>query len=135
MFGGGSCSSLMDTMQKQKDGEKRPFQSPSLFDVKLIQSLFPLSLFLFKPLSHSLSLLDDVNAIVIDIGSATVKAGYAGEDAPKAVYPSVRKREKRQGSLIDYFDVTSCSSPSPPPFAPPPSRHASDEALLAHRGS
>jgi actin-related protein len=34
--------------------------------------------------------IDDVNAIVIDIGSSTVKAGYAGEDAPKAVYPSVR---------------------------------------------
>ena len=32
---------------------------------------------------------DEVNAVVVDVGSSTVKAGYAGEDAPKAVFPSV----------------------------------------------
>ncbi|KAL9260217.1 Actin-related protein [Drosera capensis] len=32
---------------------------------------------------------DEVSAIVIDLGSYTCKAGYAGEDAPKAVFPSV----------------------------------------------
>mmetsp|Transcript_34825 Transcript_34825/g.98733 ORF Transcript_34825/g.98733 Transcript_34825/m.98733 type:complete len:456 (-) Transcript_34825:223-1590(-) len=31
---------------------------------------------------------DEVNAIVVDIGSCTTKAGYAGEDTPKAVFPS-----------------------------------------------
>uniref|UniRef100_A0A803MIA2 Actin-related protein 4 n=1 Tax=Chenopodium quinoa TaxID=63459 RepID=A0A803MIA2_CHEQI len=31
---------------------------------------------------------DEVSAIVIDMGSHTCKAGYAGEDAPKAVFPS-----------------------------------------------
>lgn len=34
--------------------------------------------------------IDEVSAIVIDLGSHTCKAGYAGEDAPKAVFPSVR---------------------------------------------
>ena len=32
---------------------------------------------------------DEVNALVLDIGSGTVKAGYAGEDTPKAYFPSV----------------------------------------------
>ncbi|CAI0450631.1 unnamed protein product, partial [Linum tenue] len=32
---------------------------------------------------------DEVSAIVLDLGSHTCKAGYAGEDAPKAVFPSV----------------------------------------------
>ncbi|CAK9185667.1 unnamed protein product [Ilex paraguariensis] len=32
---------------------------------------------------------DEVSAIVIDLGSHTCKAGYAGEDAPKAVFPSL----------------------------------------------
>jgi len=32
---------------------------------------------------------DEVAAIVLDLGSHTVKGGYAGEDAPKAVLPSV----------------------------------------------
>ncbi|KAL0697881.1 hypothetical protein Bca4012_054003 [Brassica carinata] len=31
---------------------------------------------------------DEVSAIVVDLGSHTCKAGYAGEDAPKAVFPS-----------------------------------------------
>lgn len=35
------------------------------------------------------SLVDEVSAIVLDLGSYTCKAGYAGEDAPKAVFPSV----------------------------------------------
>jgi hypothetical protein len=73
---------------------KKVVPIPSLFDVKLIRSLFSLSFFLFKPLTLTHYLPDDVNAIVIDIGSATVKAGYAGEDAPKAVYPSVRKETR-----------------------------------------
>lgn len=34
-------------------------------------------------------LADEVNALVIDLGSSTVKAGYAGEDTPKALFPSV----------------------------------------------
>ncbi|KAI5660170.1 hypothetical protein M9H77_28963 [Catharanthus roseus] len=41
---------------------------------------------------------DEVSAIVVDLGSHTCKAGYAGEDAPKAVFPSV------VGS-IDQMDV------------------------------
>ncbi|CAI9786875.1 unnamed protein product [Fraxinus pennsylvanica] len=32
---------------------------------------------------------DEVSAVVVDLGSNTCKAGYAGEDAPKAVFPSV----------------------------------------------
>ncbi|EIE27441.1 putative Acttin-related protein 4 [Coccomyxa subellipsoidea C-169] len=31
---------------------------------------------------------DEVNALVIDLGSSTVKAGYAGEDTPKALFPA-----------------------------------------------
>ncbi|GAA6006749.1 hypothetical protein JCM10207_009082 [Rhodosporidiobolus poonsookiae] len=31
---------------------------------------------------------DEVGAVVLDIGSATVRAGYAGEDAPKCVFPT-----------------------------------------------
>eukprot|EP00884_Botryococcus_braunii_P015367 jgi/Botrbrau1/2513/Bobra.0079s0005.1 len=38
---------------------------------------------------------DEVNGIVIDIGSSTVKAGYAGEDTPKAVFPSAA------GQIVD----------------------------------
>mmetsp|Transcript_14127 Transcript_14127/g.38206 ORF Transcript_14127/g.38206 Transcript_14127/m.38206 type:complete len:438 (+) Transcript_14127:3436-4749(+) len=31
---------------------------------------------------------DEVNALVLDIGTCLVKAGYAGDDVPKAVFPS-----------------------------------------------
>jgi hypothetical protein len=32
---------------------------------------------------------DEVNAIVLDVGTYQVKAGYAGEDTPKFAFPSV----------------------------------------------
>jgi actin beta/gamma 1 len=32
---------------------------------------------------------DDINAIVIDNGSGMVKAGFSGEDAPRAVFPAI----------------------------------------------
>jgi actin-like protein 6A len=36
---------------------------------------------------------DEVSGIVLDIGSFTTRAGYAGEDSPKVVIPSVRPRK------------------------------------------
>jgi hypothetical protein len=50
-----------------------------------------------KPLEISLTprlrfaSADEVSAIVIDVGSYSCKAGYAGDDTPKAVFPSVRE--------------------------------------------
>lgn len=32
--------------------------------------------------------LDEVSALVIDIGSSSLRAGYAGDDAPKAIIPT-----------------------------------------------
>ena len=34
---------------------------------------------------HFLLLLDEVGALVFDIGSCTSRAGYAGEDCPKVI--------------------------------------------------
>ncbi|EOA35346.1 hypothetical protein CARUB_v10020534mg [Capsella rubella] len=44
---------------------------------------------------------DEVSAIVVDLGSHTCKAGYAGEDAPKAVFPSVIGEIDGTGMDID----------------------------------
>ena len=32
---------------------------------------------------------DEVSAVVVDVGYTNSKAGFAGEDNPKAVFPSV----------------------------------------------
>jgi Actin len=37
----------------------------------------------------SFVITDEVNAIVIDFGESTVKAGYSGEGTPRALFPSV----------------------------------------------
>ncbi|KAL9862092.1 Actin-related protein 4A [Arabidopsis thaliana] len=44
---------------------------------------------------------EEVSAIVVDLGSHTCKAGYAGEDAPKAVFPSVVGAIDGNGMDID----------------------------------
>ncbi len=39
---------------------------------------------------------EDVAAVVIDNGSGMVKAGFAGDDAPRAVFPSMVGRPRYQ---------------------------------------
>ena len=42
---------------------------------------------------------EDVAALVIDNGSGMCKAGFAGDDAPRAVFPSVVGRPRHQVNL------------------------------------
>lgn len=39
---------------------------------------------------------DDLAALVIDNGSGMCKAGFAGDDAPRAVFPSIVGRPRHQ---------------------------------------
>jgi len=43
---------------------------------------------------------DDVQALVVDNGSGMVKAGFAGDDAPRAVFPSIVGRPRHQGVMV-----------------------------------
>ena len=40
---------------------------------------------------------ENVKAVVIDNGSGMCKAGFGGDDAPKAVFPSVVGRPRQVG--------------------------------------
>jgi len=39
-------------------------------------------------------------ALVVDNGSGMVKAGFAGDDAPRAVFPSVVGRPRHKGVMV-----------------------------------
>ena len=43
---------------------------------------------------------DEVAALVCDNGSGMVKAGFAGEDASRAVFPSIVGRPKMPGIMV-----------------------------------
>jgi len=43
---------------------------------------------------------DDISALVIDNGTGMCKAGFAGEDAPRAVFPSVIGRPKHSATMV-----------------------------------
>ncbi|EPQ59760.1 actin 1 [Gloeophyllum trabeum ATCC 11539] len=43
---------------------------------------------------------DDIAAIVIDNGSGMCKAGFAGDDAPRAVFPSIVGRPRHTGVMV-----------------------------------
>ncbi|KAH8925470.1 Actin/actin-like protein [Atractiella rhizophila] len=43
---------------------------------------------------------DEVAALVIDNGSGMCKAGFAGDDAPRAVFPSLVGRPRHQGVMV-----------------------------------
>ena len=42
---------------------------------------------------------DEANTVIIDNGSGMVKAGFAGEDCPRAVFPSVVGRPKNASAM------------------------------------
>ena len=58
---------------------------------------------------------DEVGALVVDVGSHTLKAGYAGEEMPKCVLPNcvgvVNEPDKKRRCLYDRFDYCLCSFP------------------------
>jgi len=43
---------------------------------------------------------EEVQALVVDNGSGMCKAGFAGDDAPRAVFPSVVGRPRHQGVMV-----------------------------------
>lgn len=43
---------------------------------------------------------EDIAALVVDNGSGMCKAGFAGDDAPRAVFPSIVGRPRHQVSHI-----------------------------------
>ena len=46
---------------------------------------------------------DDIQALVVDNGSGICKAGFAGDDAPRAVFPSIVARPRYQVGLYIYI--------------------------------
>ena len=46
---------------------------------------------------------EEVAALVIDNGSGMCKAGFAGDDAPRAVFPSIVGRPRHQ--VRDFFYI------------------------------
>ena len=43
---------------------------------------------------------EEVQALVIDNGSGMCKAGFAGDDAPRAVFPSIVGRPRHTGVMV-----------------------------------
>lgn len=49
-------------------------------------------------LFFSSAMEDEIAALVVDNGSGMCKAGFAGDDAPRAVFPSIVGRPRHQVS-------------------------------------
>jgi len=43
---------------------------------------------------------EEVSSLVVDNGSGMVKAGFAGDDAPRAVFPSIVGKPRHQGTMV-----------------------------------
>ena len=52
---------------------------------------------------------DDVAALVVDNGSGMCKAGFAGDDAPRAVFPSIVGRPRHQVKISSLFSFEFCA--------------------------
>ena len=57
---------------------------------------------------------DEVSALVVDIGSSTLRAGYAGDDTPKAIIPtSYGFIPQNSGSDVAMSDTGEPQEPAP----------------------
>ena len=54
---------------------------------------------------------DDVTSVVIDIGSYMTKAGFAGDDAPKAVIPTTTVKTSSSDNLCLLHKASNCKKP------------------------
>ena len=54
---------------------------------------------------------EDVQALVVDNGSGMCKAGFAGDDAPRAVFPSIVGRPRHQVGVFKSFTENKYRSP------------------------
>jgi hypothetical protein len=52
---------------------------------------------------------EEVAALVVDNGSGMCKAGFAGDDAPRAVFPSIVGRPRHQVSCFLFLDGRTCA--------------------------
>ena len=62
---------------------------------------------------------DEVQALVIDNGSGMCKAGFAGDDAPRAVFPSIVGRPRHTGVMVGMGQKDSMSVMRPNPREDP----------------
>lgn len=44
---------------------------------------------------------DDVTALVVDNGSIMCKAGFVGDDEPRAIFPSIVGRPRQKAVMVD----------------------------------
>lgn len=49
---------------------------------------------------------DEIAALVVDNGSGMCKAGFAGDDAPRAVFPSIVGRPRHQVWFFSLFGLS-----------------------------
>ncbi|KAK7085457.1 hypothetical protein SK128_021433 [Halocaridina rubra] len=65
-------------------------------------SVIKISMILLTTIRSSINMCDeeDASTIICDNGSGMVKAGFAGDDAPRAVFPSIVGRARHQGVMV-----------------------------------
>ena len=73
----------------------------NLFFIHSIQG----TLYLFLKMAE-----EEVAALVVDNGSGMVKSGFSGDDAPRAVFPSIVGRPKMPGIMVRilFFKLSVC---------------------------
>ena len=47
---------------------------------------------------------EEVTAVCIDVGTATCKIGFAGDEAPRTALPTIIGRSKAHSNIGDYQD-------------------------------
>jgi len=77
-----------------------PGQSHQTVQVTPISTINSNTHYHSPPPTHIIMADEEVAALVVDNGSGMCKAGFAGDDAPRAVFPSIVGRPRHQGVMV-----------------------------------
>ncbi|KAK1805193.1 hypothetical protein P4O66_019544 [Electrophorus voltai] len=85
-------------VRKLNAGQNRKLAQYSHIDAATLLYSKYFYFFFFFFLSSAMD--DEIAALVVDNGSGMCKAGFAGDDAPRAVFPSIVGRPRHQGVMV-----------------------------------
>jgi hypothetical protein len=61
--------------------------------------------YLFRSITIQMEVSDGIQVVVMDDGSGTCKVGFAGDDAPRSVFPSIVGRLKKEGGWVSLICI------------------------------
>eukprot|EP01124_Arcella_intermedia_P007815 TRINITY_DN1483_c1_g1_i2.p1 TRINITY_DN1483_c1_g1~~TRINITY_DN1483_c1_g1_i2.p1 ORF type:complete len:472 (-),score=108.89 TRINITY_DN1483_c1_g1_i2:21-1265(-) len=91
---------LLARLEKERQQQQKPTATQVVQTVAAPTISAPTTQISAPTPTPSIVIPDDVQALVIENSSGMIKAGFAGDDAPRAVFPTIVGRPRHKGVMV-----------------------------------